>query len=284
MRALLAIPMVLVACTPPLPPGLGNDQKDATLTLASFTVAAGEERYVCQDFAAPFGGGETALARFDSHMTAGAHHILVFFKAGAHDGPLESCSGNEFAAGPYGSQRLDDSLSYPSGVAASLPAGTGLRVQAHFLNATQAAITPSVSLKMTRAGDGFSQPAAVLFMSNLDVQVAAGALGAKAQKTCKLPWDVKILQTSGHMHRHGTSFTAVSGARTLFSSDSWTDVPAQGFDPPVELAAGSEVTFTCTYDNPGMTPLSYGESAQTDEMCIFSAQFYPAPFGGWSCF
>jgi hypothetical protein len=104
------------------------------------------------------------------------------------------------------------------------------------------------------------------------------------QKTCKLPWDAKILQTSGHMHRHGTSFVATSGTRTLFSSTMWSDVPAQLFDPPVELSAGDEVTFTCTYDNPDATPLVYGESAQSDEMCIFSAQFYPAPLGGWSCF
>jgi hypothetical protein len=278
MRSLLTL---LFACTPPLPPGISDEKIDATLTLASFTVAPGEERYVCQNFANPF-GVEASIARFDSHMTTGAHHLIVFFHAGG-DGALETCSGNEFAAGPYGSQRLDDSMSYPSGVAASLPAGTGLRVQAHFLNAGLETLTPSVSLKMTRAGAGLTEPAAVLFMSNVDIQVPAGALGATAQKTCKLPWDVKLLQSSGHMHRHGTSFVATGGGNTLFSSTAWSDVPAQRFDPPLSLGAGTDVTFTCTSDNPGPAPLVYGESAQTNEMCIFSAQFYPAPFGGWSC-
>jgi hypothetical protein len=51
------------------------------------------------------------------------------------------------------------------------------------------------------------------------------------------------------------------------------------------LAAGAVVTFSCTYDNvDGAVPLHYGSSARDDEMCIFTAQFYPAPFGGWSCF
>jgi len=272
--------LLLCACTPPLP-GF-DDQKEATLTLAAFTVMPGEERYVCQNFAGPFGSGSAAVARFDSHMTAGAHHMIVFFHAGG-DGALESCSGNEFAAGPYGSQRLDDSLSYPSGVAASLPAGSGLRIQAHYLNATQAPITPVVSLKLTRADATLTQPAAVLFMSNLDIHVDAGAMGAEAQKTCKLPWDVNLIQSSGHMHRHGTSFTANANGQPLFQSSQWSDVPSRLFDPPLALPAGTEVTFTCVYDNPGATPLVYGESAQTDEMCIFSAQFYPAPFGGWSC-
>jgi hypothetical protein len=103
------------------------------------------------------------------------------------------------------------------------------------------------------------------------------------QKTCKLPWDVNLIQSSGHMHRHGTSFTANANGQTLFQSSQWSDVPARLFDPPLALPAGTEVTFTCVYDNAGTTPLVYGESALTDEMCIFSAQFYPAPFGGWSC-
>src|SRR6266540_952091 len=124
--------LVLAACSPL--PGVESDRTEATLTLSAFTLLPGEERYVCQNFANPLGGGETSIARFDSHMTAGAHHLIAFFQAGTADGQLEECSGNEFAAGPYGSQRLDDQLVYPDGVAASVPAGTGLRLQAHYLN------------------------------------------------------------------------------------------------------------------------------------------------------
>jgi hypothetical protein len=269
------------ACVPPLP-GADNAPDEATLALSSFTLAPGQERYVCQNFASPF-GGEAKVERFDSHMTAGAHHLIVFFQVAARDGALEDCSGNEFAAGPYGSQRLDDSLSYPSGVAANLPAGTGLRIQAHYLNATQSPLSPSVSVKMKRAS-GVTQPAAVLFMSNLDISVPAGARAAPVSKTCTLPYDVNLVQASGHMHRHGTSFTARTADHQLFASTMWSDVEPAFFDPPLALSAGTEVTFTCTYDNPGTSPLVYGDSAETDEMCIFSAQFFPAPFGGWSCF
>jgi hypothetical protein len=274
--------LLLIACTPPAPPGLGNNKMDATLTLASFTLGPGEEKYVCQDFANPF-GGDASISQWQSHMTAGAHHLIVFYKTGAQNGALESCSGNEFAAGPYGSQRLDDSLQYPSGVAASIPAGTGLRIQAHFLNATQDMMQPAVTLSMKRADSSLVQPAAVLFFSNLDIHVAAGATGATVMKTCTLPWDVKLIQASGHMHRHGTSFVAKTSSKTLFQSTAWQDVAPALFDPALELSAGTDIEFSCTYDNPGTAPLDYGESAQTNEMCIFTAQFYPAPFGGWSC-
>ena len=278
----MRIVLLLIACTPPAPPGLGNDKTQATLTLSSFSLAPGEEKYVCQDFANPF-DGDASISQWQSHLTPGAHHLIVFYKTGAQNGSLESCSGNEFAAGPYGSQRLDDSLAYPSGVAASVPAGTGLRIQAHFLNATQQTMQPEVKLSMKRTDSSLVQPAAVLFMSNLDVHVDAGAMGAAVAKTCTLPWDVKLIQASGHMHKHGTSFVVRTASKMLFQSDQWQDVAPALFDPPLALSAGTDIQFTCTYDNPGADPLVYGESAQTNEMCIFTAQFYPAPFGGWSC-
>ncbi|MGZ3440991.1 MAG: hypothetical protein ACXVDD_15815, partial [Polyangia bacterium] len=64
----------------------------------------------------------------------------------------------------------------------------------------------------------------------------------------------------------------------------YSDVTPALFDPPLALPAGTAISFACTYDNSdGSAPLRYGDSARTDEMCIFSAQFYPAPFGGWTC-
>jgi hypothetical protein len=259
-----------------VPPQHGDT---VTLTMKPFTVGAGQERYVCQDFANPF-GGEAAIARFASHLSAGAHHLLVFYKAGARDSAPADCSGSEFAAGPYGSQRPDDELVYPDGVAARAAAGDGFRLQAHFLNATAAPLEAHVSVEMTRGSLG-TQPAAVLFFDNLDIAVPPG--GATVSKTCTLPWDVNLLQASGHMHRHGTRFFARTPSVTLYDVAA-TDAPPSGFDPPLPLLAGTAITFSCTYDNSGATPLTYGESALTNEMCIFSAQFYPAPFGGWSCF
>jgi hypothetical protein len=43
----------------------------------------------------------------------------------------------------------------------------------------------------------------------------------------------------------------------------------------MDLAAGSQVTFSCTWVNNTSAPLTFGESAQTNEMCIFSGNVYP---------
>ena len=256
-----------------------------TIALAPFVVAPGQERYVCQDFANPFGGAPAAIHQFASHMTPGGHHLIVFWAPGAADGPLADCSGTEFAPGPYGSQRPDDAITYPDGVAAVVDPGDGFRVQAHYLNATDAPLSVSVEIRLVRVDEATVRDhAAILFFSNQSIDVPPGATGVVVQKSCTLPFSVELLAATGHMHAHGRSFVASAAGSTIFSSTAYSDVAPALFDPPLALPAGTVITFACTYDNAdGTAPLVYGDSAQSDEMCIFSAQFFPAPFGGWTC-
>jgi hypothetical protein len=263
-----------------------HDDGNGTYTVAldRFTVAAGEERYACQDFANPFGGAAAAIRRFASQQTPGSHHLLVFYKAGAQDAPLQPCSGTEFAAGPYGSQRAEDAIAYPDGVAAVVAPADGFRVQVHYLNATPAPIDVAVTVTMERVpGDVVRDRAGILFFSNAAIDVAPGAVGAVVAKTCTLPFAVNLLQATGHMHAHGRAFAATANGATLFAAQASAEVTPALFAPPLPLAAGTPIRFACTYDNDGATPLRYGDSARSDEMCIFTAQFYPAPFGGWTC-
>lgn len=256
-----------------------------TIALPPFTVAPGQERYACQDFANPFGGDAAAIHAFASQMTPGSHHLLLFYKPGATDGALADCSGTEFAPGPYGSQRPDDALTYPDGVAAVIAPADGFRVQVHYLNASSAPLPVAVTIRLSRIdAAAVRDRAAVLFFSNGAIDVPPGQSGVVVQKSCTLPFAVNLVQATGHMHQHGRAFEATSGGVSIFSSTAYSDVAPALFDPPLPLAAGSVVTFACTYDNSdGSAPLRFGDSARTDEMCIFSAQFFPAPFGGWTC-
>ena len=40
-------------------------------------------------------------------MSAGSHHLLVFYRPGGSPQPMSTCSGLEFTSGPYGSQTPD---------------------------------------------------------------------------------------------------------------------------------------------------------------------------------
>jgi hypothetical protein len=213
-------------------------------------------------------------------MSQGSHHLLLFYKPGVtQNGPLEMCSGLEFAPTPYGSQQPDDSLPYPPGVAAQIPGGTGMRIQAHYLNTTMSTVTAHVEVIFHLADASTVQyPAGVLFVIDTNIDVAPNSSAVVADD-CTIPQDMNIVRASSHMHRHGTSFVATVGGQTLYQTTTWSDPKPDVFTPPMALKQGDPLHFACSFTNNGTQPLTFGESALTDEMCILTAAFYPAPPG-----
>jgi Copper type II ascorbate-dependent monooxygenase, C-terminal domain len=253
----------------------GSAGHAVTLTLDPFTVPAGGEVYRCQNFANPFGGVDTDVQEFESHMAAGSHHMLLFYKAGAPDGALEPCSGLEFAATPYGSQTLNDSLTFPPGVAALIPGSDGLRIQSHYLNTTASVINAHVEVILHPAAPGsVMNQAGVLFVVDTDIAVPPTASTLNTDD-CTLPVDMNMIRAGSHMHMHGIDFTSTIAGETVYDTTTWSDpVPAK-FAPPMVFHAGDPLHFACSFDNNTSTTLTFGESALTDEMCIFTASFYP---------
>ncbi len=257
-------------------PDLALGSMDTELTMTTFTVPAGGEVFKCQNFANPF-GGDAEIREWESHMTTGSHHLLVFYQPNATDGAIEDCSGLEFHSGPFGAQTPDATISYPDGIAALLPAGTGLRFASHYLNATQQPITATVKLIMRRAAQGtVHDHAGIFFFNNVQLFIPATGMPYTVTKTCTAPTDMNLLYSTGHMHRHATNLTAMLNGQPLYTTDKWDGSPFQQYLPPTMVKKGDQITFTCTYVNDTGAPLIFGESAQTNEMCIFDGQFYPS--------
>lgn len=253
-----------------------------TFTTASFVIEPNQERYVCQNFKNPF-SEDVAIVKSTSVMVAGSHHMFAFQIPAADDGPLEDCSGLEFGPAAHASQVPERTVEYPAGVARLHPASEGIRIQAHYLNVTDEPIVGNVKVTLyTRGTDGV-ELASALFFNNLAVSVPANATGF-AEKTCTLPQDLWLMNAVSHMHQYGTRFRATTNDGTvLYETDDWAEPEERKFETPLRLPAGTAITFRCDYDNPTNAPLRFGESARTDEMCIFTGQFYPAPNGGIVC-
>jgi len=253
----------------------GDDENTVTITLDPFEVLPGEEVYKCQNFANPY-GQDAKISKFESHMTGGSHHLLLFYGGDGENGELQDCSGLEFAPTPYSTQLPDDSVAFPEGVAAALPASTGIRLQSHYLNVTPDPITAQVEVKLHRADDGtVTDIAGVMFVVQPDIQVAPHSTEVVSYD-CNIPKDMKVMKASSHMHKHGTSFTSTVDGVPLYDTDTW-DEPAPGyFDPPMELEEGAPLHFECTFQNDTSETLTFGESAGSNEMCILVASYYPA--------
>jgi hypothetical protein len=259
-----------------------------TLTMDSFTVPAGGEVYYCQNFGNPFGGMDTQVSEFESHMSTGSHHLLLFYESPGDTnyeppttakGALATCSGLEFAATPYGSQTQDDSLSFPTGVAALLPGANSLRIQSHYLNTTTSTVTANVELIFHLAAPGSVQnEAGVLFVVDPNFSIAPNS-SAVVSDDCTIPQDMNVLRASSHMHMHGTDFVATVAGNTVYQTTAWSDPKPALFTPPTALHAGDPLHFACSFTNNTADTLTFGESALTNEMCIFTASFYPTPTG-----
>src|SRR5258708_23077922 len=88
---------------------------------------------------------------------------------------------------------------------------------------------------------------------------------------------MNVIETAGHMHRRGAHFIATSGSTTLFETDLWSDSPPKQIAPPLQLKAGTDLTWSCIYTNETGAALTYGESALTNVMCNAVLVFYPIP-------
>jgi hypothetical protein len=74
-----------------------------------------------------------------------------------------------------------------------------------------------------------------------------------------------------------------ASGRLVYEGTEWDHPTPSIFTPPLALGSDTQITWTCSYDNQGDTPLSFGESAATNEMCILGGTFYPAPERSFAC-
>jgi hypothetical protein len=261
-----------------------NAAYSVTLTTQPFTVPANSEVFKCQDFANPFQGQGVDIIRYDLSMNPGSHHMLLFYKQGATDGPVIDCSGLQTGPYTFGAQSQKVTETYPAGVGAAIPAGTGFTVNMHYVNAGAQAITGVVKVTMFVAQPGLvTQHAGVFQFVQTNFSIPPDGQPHAISASCSIPQgqDVNLLSTGAHMHQRATQFIATTGSTVLYQTDQWAEPPPKMYMPPLPLAAGSTIDWSCTYvDDPSTTggtpvPLTFGESALNNAMCNFNATYYP---------
>ena len=169
---------------------------------------------------------------------------------------------------------------YPAGVGRFLPGKDGVELLAHYLNTTGDTIHANVRLLLTVV-DPSTVPtkASDVFMNNAGLSVPPGR--STASNSCPVgDNDIQLLQAASHMHQRGVHFTAKADDGTvLYQTDSWSEPTPKVFDPPLAIAGGTNITWSCDYDNQTGMTLTFGQSAITNEMCIFTGIYFPAPDG-----
>jgi hypothetical protein len=250
------------------------------LRTAIRVVEPGGEIYACQDFENPF-GTDVAVVESTSTMTHGAHHMFAFVLGESElsfYGNMTDCpsGGLEFHDYLHTSQIPSDRVTYPADVGRLLSAGSGIRIMLHLLNTATEPVEASIDFKMHYVDpSAVGGKAASMFLNNLGLKVPAGK--STQAGTYTVPKDIALLRGSSHMHRHGARFVAtVSDGTMLYESNVWEEPVPRVFDPPLPIAMGTQIKWSCDFENDTGSTLAFGESASKNEMCIFSAMFYDA--------
>ena len=169
---------------------------------------------------------------------------------------------------------------YPAGIAAQLRSTQGFHVQMHYLNTTMSPLTVELEVVVFKSAAGTTtQHAGVFFLNNLSgMNVPAHSVKTvTASYTFKIP--VKLLYATGHLHKYDNNLIATLGGQPLFDTTSWDATPFKKFTPEVDVPVGTTVTWSCEVNNTTDGTLTFGESALTNNMCIFNGQYYPVPAG-----
>jgi hypothetical protein len=266
--------------------GGGGSGMTYDMTIGPIMLAPGEERIACIDQKL----ATTAaidMVKITSDMTLGGHH-LVFYKSGAtaeQTTPFTCQTFRDITNGTvplYIAQKQHTELNFPTGVAYSMPAAQMVRIELHFLNATAAAmpVTGTVHISDATAGT-VTDHANLMFYGNLKIAIPANSMATVGPTFRKFAATTpKIFGLTGHTHQRGTSVTielasAATGTGTNeWMNTDWAEPPLTIFNPPLMPTAGQGFRYTCTYNNPTSSPITFGEGVN-DEMCFMWAYYYP---------
>jgi hypothetical protein len=272
------------AAEPPPPPTVA-----ITVQSTPFVIQPGEEVFKCFYTTLPI-DAEAPVARFESNMSKGSHHLILFGleKATVPDGTLGDCrlrSGGARAVPVplYVAQEEHQETAFPRGIAMPLKAKQPVAIQMHYLNPTAAPITVQVEIKIHALEAGTPFEPAGIFASFHD-DIAVPPRGTQTVKgRCRAPEGVKFLSLTTHSHRYttravvGRAFAA--GDRepeTLVETLDYERPTVTRFERPFLDLASDEIFYSCEYDNPTDQMVSVGDSAVNEEMCMAVGYYYPS--------
>ncbi|HVO29831.1 MAG TPA: hypothetical protein VMV18_03810 [bacterium] len=295
--ALLAVLPLLAAC------GSKSSGPQPISIQFGFSVPAGTEKTQCYvtklSNVRPYD-----FARVDSHMSAGSHHLILYRDASSLLGgtpPAEGVGDCQMDAPRllvYTTQEADHSITMPPGIAAELPPDALVILEAHYVNASTQDLQAHAEVTLTPMTEKIDAYAGILFFldTNFSVPPGAGINGSPAyvhDTTCPVPAGIHVFRMGSHTHKRGldvkvwqddvpvaTGKPAVD-VSMIFENTNW-ETPAEKDWPdasPLDFGDNQAMHFQCSWQNETNQAIGFGPSANTDEMCIIGAGYWPKVSG-----
>jgi hypothetical protein len=241
------------------------------------------------------------IGEIHNELGAASHHLIVYRVNEGEEIPdpqpcrpfadvLDLSGGAPLAV----TQKADEVIALPAGVGMSLEPGQLIRVELHFINATdQPQELRASSTFMELPEEEFQQEADFMFVGNPDIVIDPQSAFTLGPSFLPLPDDlagINIFAITGHEHQWGTNVQVNLASSpddegtSIYAPEnfSWDEPETVYHDPAVNIPAGSGFRFTCDWMNLSDETVEFGESVD-NEMCFFWAYYYPS-HGSRMCF
>ncbi|MEY4582612.1 MAG: hypothetical protein RL701_7315 [Pseudomonadota bacterium] len=267
------------------------DTSDVTFQF-DVDVPAGGELLRCVYAQMPSDRGVIAVPKVESHYTPGSHHLLAYRSnltaIPEGKGSPWDCSDGAWQLNQrgayYEAQQPNEERALPPGIAHKFAPGEIMILQAHYVNARDEELSAHVELTLHPMDPAqVEQEAGTIFFTNVNITVPPHSK-ATAGMRCTLPQDISLALLWSHMHKRGVHFVATTddppaaaALGTLYEAADWNEPKQREYptDPAVILHAGSHITFACDYQNDSELRYVFGNSAETNEMCILHGMYWP---------
>jgi hypothetical protein len=185
-------------------------------------------------------------------------------------------------------QKADDQLDLPSRVAYTLAPNQMIKIEMHYLNATDQPVDAMATVDFYAAEPGtIDHEANILFVGSPDIDLAPASMQTLHQ-FFTVPDYVdlsasKVFAITGHTHKLGTSVkvrvapSKTGSMKEVYAPNpfSWSEPETTPHRPGFNVPKGGGFDFECAWHNTTSQRVMFGESA-TAEMCFFWAYYYPS--------
>jgi hypothetical protein len=271
-----------------------------TVTWGPYVAQPGEEGTKCIDV--KLGNtGPIHVNEIHNNLGEASHHFIVYRKASGPEmltptdctpfiGTLDPANGAPLMV----TQKADETLTLPTGVAFSLLQDQLVRLEMHYVNTGDEPITVMASAEFRTTLD-FEHEADFLFAGTPDIDLPSQP-EPQTVGPVFLPFvpslaGSNVFAITGHTHAYGTAVRVANAANPadpgtmIYQPESfnWDEPETTRLDPPVQIPTGDGgFRFSCDYVNNSGQRIGFGENAE-DEMCFFWLYYYPSK-GAKICF
>ncbi len=301
MRALALL--LVVGCTqtqlpspmPDLgPPDMATPVQIVPLQIGPIPLNPGQEKTVCSVFKLP-NANPIDVIQINATLAPGSHHLVLYkSKATLEKVPPFDCPPLDISKGDVpvfiAETEANNSMPLPKGAAYHFEAGQMVKLEAHYLNATNQSVDGLGKVNLSvPLQPGTYQLADIMFCGSVLALSSQLGTGVPPGDTTlppgfyKPPAGVKVFALTTHQHKRGALMTL---DKSTSSTPGTNLTMGQPYDNPPFVTYDDDhlVTFKpnegfrwqCQYHNPNNKTYYFGQSAEDNEMCFFWAYYYPS--------